>query len=274
MKFYGQPSRNYRGRNRYNRRSSHNGRPRRSFKRRLLPLILPAFLVTIALFLYYVNSRLTPIYLEYAEVETERIAAYVITQAIKSRSTDIYDVNEIIENVPNDSPGMVTNTLNAEIINRTRAELHSLVEAHLDMAAKGNLEMLPLSENIEYDPEAMEANGGIVFFVPMGQAANLPMIGNFGPKIPIRFHVIGEAQTTVETGITEFGINNAMVEVNILVTVNVQIIVPLATRRSVVEQRIPVAIGLIQSPIPQIYSSGNTNAPQVEVPFPITGGGQ
>ena len=139
MKFYGQPSRNYRGRNRYNRRSSHNGRPRRSFKRRLLPLIFPAFLVTIALFLYYVNSRLTPIYLEYAEIETERIAAYVITQAIKSRSTDIYDVNEIIENVPNDSPGMVTNTLNAEIINRTRAELHSLVEAHLEYGGKRKL---------------------------------------------------------------------------------------------------------------------------------------
>jgi sporulation protein YunB len=273
LRFYGQPSRNYRRRNQYS-RSTHTGKPRRSLKRRLLPLILPAFLVTIALFLYYVNSRLTPIYLEYAEVETERIAAYVITQAIKSRSTDMYDVNEIIENVPNDSPGMVTNTLDTEIINRTRAEIHSLVEAHLKMAESGNLEMLPLSEDIEYDPEAMEDDGGVVFFVPMGQATGIPMIGNFGPKIPIRFHVIGEAQTTVETAITEFGINNAMVEVDILVTVNVQIIVPLATRRSVVEQRIPVAIGLIQSPIPQIYSQSDGNAPQVEVPFPITGGGQ
>ncbi|MGN7387400.1 sporulation protein YunB [Sporosarcina sp. SAFN-015] len=271
MRFYGQPSRNYRKRNRY-RRSSPNGKPRR--KRRLLPLIFPAFLVTIALFLYFVNSKLTPIYLQYAEVETERIAAHVITQAIKSRSTDIYDVNEIIENVPNDSPGMVTNTLNAEIINKSRAEIHSLVEAYLKMAESGNLEMLPLSENIEYDPDAMEADGGVVFFVPMGQATGIPMIGNFGPKIPIRFHVIGEAQTTVETGITEFGINNAMVEVNILVTVNVQIIVPLATRRSVVEQKIPVAIGLIQSPIPQIYNRSGDNPPQIEVPFPIVGGGE
>ncbi|MCM3711607.1 sporulation protein YunB [Sporosarcina luteola] len=264
MRFYGQPSRNYKKRNRH-RDSNHNGRPRR--KRRLLPLIFPAILVTIALFLYFVNSKLTPIYLSYAEVETERIAAHVITQAIKSRSTEIYDVNDIIENVPSGSPGMVTNTMNAEIINKTRAEIHSLIEAYLKMAESGNLEMLPLSEDIEYDPEAMEKGGGVVFFVPMGQATGLPLIGNFGPKIPIRFHVIGEAQTTVETGITEFGINNAMIEVNILVTVNVQIIVPLATQRSVVEQRIPVAIGLIQSPIPQIYNGGGNNPPQIEVPF-------
>ncbi|MGG0669322.1 sporulation protein YunB [Sporosarcina koreensis] len=264
MRFYGQPSRNYTKKNRY-RRSSHIGRPRR--KRRLLPLIFPAFLVTIVIFLYFINSKLTPVYLSYAEVETERIAAHVITQAIKSRSTDIYDVSEIIGNVPNDSPGMVTNTLDAEIINKTRAEIHSLIEAYLKMAESGNLEMLPLSENVEYDPEAMEEDGGVVFFVPMGQATGLPLIGNFGPKIPIRFHVIGEAQTTVETDVTEFGINNAMIEVNILVTVNVQIIVPLATSRSVVEQRIPVAIGLIQSPIPQIYNGGGNNPPQIEVPF-------
>lgn len=264
MRFYGQPSRNYKKRNRY-RSSSHNGKPRK--KRRWFPLIVPAFLVSIALFLIYVNSQLTPIYLSYAEVETERIAAHVITQAIKSRSTEIYDVSDIIKNVPNDSQGMVTNTLDAEVINKSRAEIHSLIEAYLKMAESGNLEMLPLSENVEYDSEAMKEEGGVVFFVPMGQATGLPLIGNFGPKIPIRFHVIGEAQTTVETDVTEFGINNAMIEVNILVTVNVQIIVPLATSRSVVEQRIPVAIGLIQSPIPQIYNGGGNNPPQIEVPF-------
>lgn len=209
--------------------------------------------------------------MQYAEVQTEIIAAHVITQAIKSRSTDMYNVNEIIENVPTDSPGMVTNTLNTEIISKTMAEIQSLVEAHLELAERGDLEMLPPNDNIKYDPEAMESYGGVVFFVPMGQATNIPLLGNLGPKIPIRFHVIGDVQTTIENEITEFGINNAMVEVNVLVTVNVQIIVPLATRKSVVQQKIPVAIGLIQSPIPQIYSKGDVSAPQVEVPYPISG---
>ncbi|WP_432360267.1 sporulation protein YunB [Sporosarcina sp. UB5] len=264
MRFYGQPSRHYKKKNRY-RHPSHNGKPRR--KRRLLPLIFPAIIVTIALFLYFVNSRLTPIYLSYAEVQTEHIAAHVITQAIKSRSIDIHDANRTPNRMPDNSDEMVINSLNAEKINKTRAEIHSLVEAHLKMAESGRLEILPLSEDIEYDPKAMDGSSGIVFFVPMGQATNIPLIGNFGPKIPIRFHVVGEVQTTVDTNITEFGINNAMIEVDILVTVNVQVIVPLATKRSVVEQRIPVAIELIQSPIPQIYNGGGGNPPQIEVPF-------
>ncbi|MFD1205419.1 MULTISPECIES: sporulation protein YunB [Sporosarcina] len=258
MKFHGQvPRKYYRG--------------RRKPKRKWFPILIPAFLITIALFFYYVNSKLTPIYLLYAEVQTERIAAHVISQANKSRSTELYNANEIIEIVPNDSPGMVVNTINTDIINKSMSELQSLVEAHLASAESGNLEMLPISENIEYDPKAMESQGGIVYFVPMGQALNLPILGNLGPKIPIRFHVIGEVQTEVVTDIEEFGINNALVKVDVVVKVNVQIIVPLATRKSVVEKRIPMAIGLIQSPIPQIYNRGDVSPPQVEVPFPLTG---
>ncbi|MDN4609055.1 sporulation protein YunB [Sporosarcina highlanderae] len=271
MRFYGQAPHKYYRKNRH-RTPQHRGGPRR--KHRWFPIIFPAILLTIVLFVYYVNSKLTPIYTLYAETQTERIAAHVITQAIKSRSTVIYDTNEIIQNVPTESSGMVTNTLNTEIIRRTMAEIQGLIESHLEMAENGNLEMLPLSEDIEYDPDKMEKDGGVVFFVPLGQALDMPMLGNFGPKIPIKFHVIGEVQTDVETLVTEFGINNAIVEVNVLVTVNVQIIVPLATQRTVVQQRIPVAIGLLQSPIPQIYNGGSGNAPQIEIPYPVKGAGK
>lgn len=268
MRFHGQSPRKYNKRYRQSYRYPNHG-PKR--KRRWLPILFPAFILTIAIFLYGVNAKLTPIYMNYAEVQTEKIAAHVITQAIKSRSTEMYNVNDIIENVPTDSPGMVTNTFNTEIISKTMAEIQSLIEAHLELAERGELEILPLSENIKYDPDEMETYGGVVFFVPMGQATNIPLLGNLGPKIPIRFHVIGDVQTSIENEIEEFGINNAIVTVNVVVTVNVQIIVPLATRKSVVTQKIPVAIGLIQSPIPQIYNRGEGNPPQIEVPFPLKG---
>ena len=55
-------------------------------------------------------------------------------------------------------------------------------------------------------------------------------------------------QSDVATTITEFGINNAIVEVNIRLKVNVQIIVPFASKTATVEQTIPVAIGLTREP--------------------------
>ena len=116
----------------------------RKKKRKLLPLLIPAFLIAIALFLYIVNARLTPIYVQYAEVQTQKIAAHVINKAINSRTANVLDVNDIIVNVPNDSKGMVK--FNTEIINRVLAEIHSLVESHLQQAEAGNLDILPTDE--------------------------------------------------------------------------------------------------------------------------------
>ena len=247
-----------------------NKRARRK-KKRPLSFLLPTFLIAIALFFYFINMKLTPIYIRYAEVQTTKIASHVINQAIQSRNFSEINVNEIFGNVPNDSTGMVTNTINAEIVGRVMAEIQGLVEASLKQAESGNYDILPLSDDIEYDVETMKNQGGVVFFVPLGQATGIPLLGNLGPKIPIRFHIIGEVQATTDTEIREFGLNNAFVEVSVLVTVNVQIIVPLATRNSRVQQKVPVAMTIIQSPIPQILNKGDGNNPQIEVPLAIPG---
>lgn len=238
----------------------------RKKKRKWLPLLIPATLIAIAVFFYVINMRLTPIYADYAEVQTRKIAAHVISKAINSRTAAVMDINEIIVPLPDDSELVKFNT---EIINMAMAEIHSLVEAHLAQAESGNLDMLPMEEDIEYDPQKMESHGGVVFFVPIGQATNIPLLGNLGPKIPIRFHVIGDVSATIDTDIREFGINNAYVEVNIVLKVNVQIIVPMATRKSVIEQRIPVAIGLIRGKLPHIYNRGDGNVPSIEIPVPL-----
>ena len=237
-----------------------------------MPLLIPAILLAVVFFFYLINMRLTPTYVRYAEIQTKKIASHVINQAISTRIANILDVNDIIEHVPTETSEMVTTKFNTEIINRVLADTRNLVELHLQQAEAGNIEMLPSTDGIEYDPQKMEDQGGVVFFVPMGQATNIPLLGNFGPKIPIRFHVIGDVQANVVASIEEFGINNAYIEVNILLKVNVQIIIPLATKSSVIEQKIPVAIGLVQGPVPNIFSQGaGAELPSIEVPLELPG---
>lgn len=240
-------------------------------QQRKLAIFLACFLLSIAGLFYFINGRLTPTYLNYAEVQTNKIASMVISKAINSRTANVLDVNDIIEEVPSDnSNNMVTTKFNTEIINRVLSDTNSLVQSHLEQAEKGDLSSLPYLDDIEYDKQTMEERGGVVFFVPMGQATNIPLIGNLGPKIPIRFHVIGNVQSNVESSIREFGINNAYVEVSIHIKVNVQIIVPLASKMSVVEQNIPVAMGLVQGQVPYIYTKGEGgNPPSIEVPIPV-----
>lgn len=246
-----------------------HSRRRKKWNIRLTPLIIPVLIISVGIFLVFVNTRLNPIFLDYAKVQTNKIASLVISRATNSRVTNVMDVNDIIEEVPSESSNMVTTRFNTEIINRVRADTTTLVQSHLEQAEQGNLELLPETE-YDFDHDAMQEKGGIVFYVPLGQAANIPLIGNLGPKIPIRFHLIGNVESNIGTDIREFGINNAYVEVYIHMKVNVQIIIPMATTSSVVEQRIPVAIGLVKGPVPHIYTSGESSAaPSVEVPLPL-----
>lgn len=242
---------------------------RRKKRANRFALFLMSFVFTVILFLYFLNSRLMPTYLDYAEVQTYKIASHVVSKAINSRTSSVLDVNEIIEDLPTESDYMLTTKFNTEIINQVRAETTALVKEHLEMAERGDLSQLPELENVEYDVSEIQRGDGIVFFVPLAQALNLPLLGNLGPKVPIRFHIIGNVSSDVATTITEFGINNALVEVNIRLKVNVQIIVPFASKTATVEQTIPVAIGLTRSQVPNIYTNGGDGAqPSIEVPVP------
>ena len=236
-------------------------------KNRLLYVFL-SMLLSIGALLYYVNARIMPTYLEYAEVQTEKVASYVVNKAINSRTSGVLDVNTIIEDLPPGTTDMITTRLNTEIINQVRAETQSLVKEYLEQAERGDLNYLPDLDNIEYDVGRMEAGDGIVFFVPMGQVLNLPILGNLGPAIPIRFHIIGNVHSDVISNIREFGINNAYVEVVIHLEVNVQIIIPFASKSAKVEQNIPVAMGLVRGSVPNIYTNGDGAQPSIEVPVP------
>ncbi|WP_445326938.1 sporulation protein YunB [Solibacillus sp. FSL R7-0682] len=245
----------------------HFVQPKKKWKN-LITILLVSLVITVSISIYVINMRLMPIYLEYAEVQTHKVASYVVTKAINSRTSSVLDINEIIVDLPTQSDDMITTKFNTDIINQVRSETVTLVKEYLEQAENGDLATLPNLENVEYDVGKMEAGDGIVFFVPLGQAMNIPIIGNLGPKIPIRFHIIGSVDSTVDTDIQEFGINNAKVEVNIFINVNVQIIIPFASSSTSVEQVIPVAIGLVRGTVPHIYSAGEGPQPSLEVPVP------
>ena len=243
---------------------------RKSKNSNRIAILLISFIICIFLFVYVLNDRLMPTYLQYAEVQTNKIASYVVSKAINSRISNVLDVNDIIEDLPQGSSEMVTTKFNTEIINRVRAETQDLVKMYLAQAEQGDLTHLPELDNVEYDVGKIEEGDGIVFFVPLGQAANIPLLGNLGPKIPIRFHVIGNVHSNVTSTIRDFGINNAYVEIGIHFEVNVQIIVPLASKSSTVVQDIPVAIGLVRGQVPNIYTNGGDAVqPSIEVPIKI-----
>ncbi|WP_232713510.1 sporulation protein YunB [Bacillus xiapuensis] len=244
----------------------------RKWKAKRGPLPLPyVLLITLILFsfstavsLWLINKNVKPTLIGYAQTETRKIAAMVISKAINKKVAHVMDINDIIETVPGDT---TTTKFNTKIINRVMAETTNLVQLNLKEAERGNLQALELVSDVEIENEETENSEGIVYSVPLGQVTNNALLGNLGPRIPVRFHAIGDVKSNVKTQVKPYGINNAFVEVFIEIEVGVQIIVPFATELTTVKQDIPVAMGMIHGEVPEFYNgSGQGGNPSIQLP--------
>jgi len=105
-----------------------------------------------------------------------------------------------------------------------------------------------------YDKENLKK--GIVFKIPSGVVFNNSLLANVGPKIPVRFTLIGDVLSGVNTNVTNYGINNALLEVNVNIKLTLKVILPIASKEVNVETNVPIAIKMIQGSVPDYYSNG------------------
>ena len=217
--------------------------------------------------LWVVNEGLKPTLMSYAESQTRSIATLVISNAINNKITDVIDLDGIIEESPITDNSTSNVKFNAEIVNKVKAETTKLVQANLSEAEKGNLDQLAKLTDLDIETEKSDEEG-IVYYVPLGQATNNVLLGNLGPKIPVRFTAIGDVRSDVKAKIEDFGINNAYIQVYIEITVNVQIIIPFATEVATISEDVPVAMYLMEGNVPQYYNNGGDGAsPSIDVPL-------
>jgi sporulation protein YunB len=226
------------------------------------------FMFSTASGLWVINKGIEPALMSYAESQTKQIATVVISQAINKKIANGMKINEIIETTYDADGGVMVN-LNTEIINSVIADTHSLVYRNLKVAEKGNLESVESDTDVEFNMEESTKADGIVYEIPLGQATNNALLGNLGPKIPIRFYAVGEVEVNPKPELKPFGINNVWIAVYVEVKVHVQIIVPFSTDITTVTQDIPLAMGTIPGKVPQFYNGagGDGSGPSIELPL-------
>ena len=74
--------------------------------------------------------------------------------------------------------------------------------------------------------------------------------------------------SNIETKITNYGINNAMMEISVNIELSEQVILPFVSKKIVYNVNIPIAIKLIQGTVPNYYFNGlSRNSPNVFIPM-------
>jgi len=219
------------------------------------------FIFSTALGLWIVNIGIKPTLISYAESQTNKIAPAVINKAVHDVIPNVKNMNEVADILP--SGAVVFKT---DIINKTQAELSRAIQYNLKQAEKGNLEELEAETGIQIDYQKSSEGEGIVYSFPIGQATKNALLGNLGPRIPIRFTVVGSVYTNVEHKVEQYPINNLYVSVIIPIEVSVQIIIPFGSKKTVVKQEVPLAMGVFPLDVPDFYNSNEKTNPSIQIP--------
>lgn len=199
-----------------------------------------------------ISIRVSPILMNYAELETKKLSYIVINRAVNKQLANGMNIDEMFNIIKNDNGEIATIDFNPAIVNKVLNTTTNVVLINLKAIEEGNIDFIELPD-ILISNDKDKLKNGIIYEIPLGTITNSGFLSNLGPKIPIKLNIIGSVESNVKTNIKEYGINNALVEIYIRISVTEQINVPFISKRVTVTSDIPVALKVIQGSVPKYY---------------------
>ena len=199
-----------------------------------------------------ISIRVSPILMNYAELETKKLSSIVINRAVNKQLANGMNIDEMFNIIKNDNGEIATIDFNPAIVNKVLNTTTNVVLINLKAIEEGNIDFIELPD-ILISNDKDKLKNGIIYEIPLGTITNSGFLSNLGPKIPIKLNITGSVESNVKTNIKEYGINNALVEIYIRISVTEQINVPFISKRVTVTSDIPVALKVIQGSVPKYY---------------------
>lgn len=224
-------------------------------------LTISIILVIIFLLLWFFifNKELLPILSNYALAKTENISTKIINEAVTKKIAKEEYLNDLVETTLNKNGEIVSVDFNPVYVNKALSTITNEVQNNIKKIEEGN---------VDFDSEIIKNNNDLIFEIPFGIVFRMPILADLGPKLPLKTKIIGNVISNINTKITNYGINNAMLEIYIEVEVSEQILLPFISKKTTVKENIPVAMKVIQGTVPKYYGgSMNNNSSMFSIPI-------
>ena len=231
---------------------------KKRFNKLLIFIVMFILMIILSLvFINYYSNKSLPLLISYAEAESKKLIILVINKAVTKQINNV-DTDEIFEVTYNNNGEVILIDFNSKRTSIALSTITSLVELNLRAIEEGRIDMLELPDNsLElFDTDLLEK--GIILEVPLGVISNSALLTNLGPKVPVKLALIGDVSSGFSTKVDEYGINNALITLNIDVEVNAKVILPFVSENMNISASIPIAMKVIQGKIPEYYLNGFT----------------
>lgn len=236
-------------------------------KKNIFFIILTLLLISLIIVFKIFNKYAKPVFITYAKSETKKLATLIINSAVSKQVSENLTVDNLF-NITNDNEGNITSiNFNSVIVNKVLTTTTNSTALNLKYIQNGQIDLLEIPEDVlvSYDEEKLKK--GIIYEMPFGVIFNNSLLTNISPKIPVRLNLIGDIISQIDTKITNYGINNALIEIYIKLEVTLKVILPFVSDDVTVKTSVPVAMKVVQGSVPEYYSNGDLSSSSLSIPI-------
>lgn len=200
-----------------------------------------SIIITYSIILSIFKMRMLPTIKQYGEHQCETLYSKILNYTIANNLTK--DIKEKV--VSYNSDEIVSLDFNTSILNSISSNVIRKMQVYYDKLSKNNLDEKVLKEM------GIESNS--IYKIPFSIVFKNPLFSSLGPDIPIRYRNINNVVGQLTTNLKEYGINNTLIEINLNITVNAIIDIPISSEKIEFEVSSPLVVKLIQGKVPDAF---------------------
>ena len=220
---------------------------RLSFVNKLL-IILGLVLLATFFFILYIDKRVNAILDQYINIEVERLTGNIVNRAV-SEVMSSEDYKNILQEGLKD--GHIS--YKTQSINKLTDKISLYVHDKLMNLEAGDIPDLFVVDRFR-NSKFKKMDNGILCDISLGSVRNSSLFANVGPTIPIKLTFTGVVNAELDVKIKEYGINNVIVEMDVIVKVREHASMPLTSKRKDIVVKEPISIEIIKGEIPDYYN--------------------
>ena len=226
-------------------------------------IILILLIVAVSYMFQRFNDKALPQLISYSEIETKKIVSALINSTVIEEVTSKISIDDLFITLKDSNGDIKSIDINSSSVNKILVDASLAVEKNLKYLERGDIDKINLSNNIfsSYDEEKLKK--GIIYELPSGIIFDNILLNNILPKIPVKINLIGNIFCRLNTEIESYGINNALLKVNITIESEVKILLPFVSSSTKITANIPIVVKLIEGNIPSYYFDGYLTTPSV-----------
>ena len=189
--------------------------------------------------------QMLPLIKQYGEHQCENIYTKILNYVIEENLTK--EIKDKIVIYSNDE--ILSIDFNTSILNSISSNAIRKTQMYYDRLSKNKLDEEILNK--------MNVDKNYIYKIPFSLIFKNPFFSSIGPDIPIRYRTINNVTGQLTTNLKEYGINNALLEIDLTLNVNAIIDVPIKHEKIKFDISVPLVMKLIQGKIPEAFYGTN-----------------